>query len=407
MGFGQGLSGLNAASQNLDVIGNNIANSGTVGFKAGSASFADVYASSRVGLGVKVAAINQRFTTGNVATTGGEFDIAIDGANGFFRMVDPSGSVFYTRNGEFFMDKNFNIVNAQGMQLTGYPAGAIGAAPVGLRVPQANIPPQATTSAGVQTNLDADAAVIPATDVFDPTRRATYTDSVPTTVYDSLGNSHTLMQYFIKREANGAGESVYEVHYTLDGNAVQTDAGDDFATLTFNASGQVLNTPPEVALAIPNPGGADSPAEDMAITMSYDGVTQFGNAFNPKVTPDGYASGQYLGISIAQDGSVEAQYSNGESQVVGTIALASFNNQQGLQPVGDNAWVETNASGQPQLGQPGTGGLASLRGQALEQSNVNLSDELVNMIIAQRTYQANSQTISTQSEILQTLLNIR
>lgn len=485
MGFGQGLSGLNAASQNLDVIGNNIANSGTVGFKASGVSFADVYASSRVGLGVKVAAINQRFTTGNVATTGGEFDIAIDGSKGFFRLVDPSGSVFYTRNGEFFMDKSFNIMNAQGMQLTGYPAGAIGAAPVGLRVPQANIAPLATTAAAVQTNLDADAEVIPGTDVaavpetlgvlnfdfgagaadydfreaddgtitfldttingtfgtapneftvtngvvtagtipapttpysppvdavtavpFDPQTRSTYTDSVPTTVYDSLGNPHTLMQYFIKREANAAGESVYDVYYTLDGNPVQTAGGDDFATLRFNASGQLLNTPPTVALAIPNPGGAASPAEDMAIAMNYDGVTQFGNAFNPKVVPNGYASGEYLGITIAADGSVEAQYSNGESQVIGTIALANFNNVQGLQPVGDNAWIETNASGQPMLGQPGTAGLSQLRGQALEQSNVNLSEELVNMIIAQRTYQANSQTIKTQSEVLQVLLNI-
>jgi len=406
MGFGQGLSGLNAASQNLDVIGNNIANSGTVGFKAGGVSFADVYASSRVGLGVKVAAINQRFTTGNVATTGGEFDIAIDGSKGFFRMTDPSGSVFYTRNGEFFMDKSFRIMNAQGMQLTGYPAGAIGAAPVGLSVPQANIAPLATSSAAVQTNLDADAEPIDAAVVFDPTVRSTYTDSVPTTVYDSLGNSHTLMQYFIKREANGAGESVYDVYYTLDGDAIQTAGGGDFATLTFNASGQLLNAPPNVDLAILNPGGAASPAEDMAIAMSYDGVTQFGNAFNPKVVPNGYASGEYLGITIAADGSVEAQYSNGESQVVGTIALANFNNVQGLQPVGDNAWIETNASGQPTLGQPGTAGLSQLRGQALEQSNVNLSEELVNMIIAQRTYQANSQTIKTQSEVLQVLLNI-
>src|SRR5690606_30117849 len=160
MGFGQGLSGLNAASQNLDVIGNNIANSGTVGFKSGAASFADVYASSRVGLGVKVSAINQRFTVGNISTTGGEYDMAIDGGKGFFRLTDQSGGVFYSRNGEFMVDKNFYIVNAQGFRLTGYPAGGVGAQPVDLQLPQGNIAPQATSTAGLQTNLNANAKVI-------------------------------------------------------------------------------------------------------------------------------------------------------------------------------------------------------------------------------------------------------
>src|SRR6478609_11893727 len=160
MGFGQGLSGLNAAAQNLDVIGNNIANSGTVGFKSATASFADVYASSRVGLGVKVAAINQRFTVGAVTGGGGEYDIAIDGAKGMFRVTDQSGSVMYTRNGEFLVDKNNFIVNAQGYRLTGYPPGAIGANPVELQLPTANVAPQATSTATTVANLDANAKVI-------------------------------------------------------------------------------------------------------------------------------------------------------------------------------------------------------------------------------------------------------
>ncbi|ARP94316.1 flagellar hook protein FlgE [Bordetella genomosp. 13] len=408
MGFGQGLSGLNAAAQNLDVIGNNIANSGTAGFKSGVVSFSDVYANSRVGLGVKVAAVNQRFTVGNVATTGGEYDIAIDGEKGFFRLADQSGGVFYSRNGEFLLDKDFFIVNQMGMRLTGYAAGAVGAAPVPLTVPQGNIAPVASTGVGVQTNLDANADPIdPATTPFDPTIRSTYTDQVPTTVYDSLGNAHEMQQYFVKREANAAGESVYDVYYTFDGNPMPVGAGGAaFATLRFDTSGVLLNTPPTVDVSFATPGGVNSPADPMAIALNYDGVTQFGNDFNPVLTPDGYASGQFLGIEIAADGSVMAQYSNGESQVVGVIALAKFNNVQGLQPVGNNAWQETAASGQAQLGQPGTNSLSTLSGQSLEQSNVNLSNELVNMIIAQRTYQANTQTIKTQDEVLQVLMNI-
>src|SRR5690606_22132815 len=154
MGFGQGLSGLNAASQNLDVIGNNIANSGTVGFKSGTATFADVYANSRVGLGVQVSGVNQRFTVGNVSITGNLFDMAIDGEKGLFRLLDGSGAVLYSRNGQFFADKDNYIVNAQGHRLTGYPAGGVGLNPVPLTVPAGNIPPQASTGGAVEVNLD-------------------------------------------------------------------------------------------------------------------------------------------------------------------------------------------------------------------------------------------------------------
>ncbi|OZI74670.1 flagellar hook protein FlgE [Bordetella genomosp. 12] len=406
MGFGQGLSGLKAASQNLDVIGNNIANSGTVGFKSGSVSFADVYANSRVGLGVKVAGVNQRFTVGTVTTTGGEYDIAIDGSKGFFRMADSAGNIVYTRNGEFSVDKNFYITNAMGYRLTGYPASGAGTDPVALQVPQGNIAPQATASASTQTNLNANADVVASTSVFDPTNSATYTDSVPTTIYDSLGNSHQMVQYFVKREASASGESQYDVYYTVDGSAVTVDNGQDHTTLTFNSAG-VLTSQPSRDIVIPNPGGTTSPAADITLRMSYQNVTQFGSDFSPKITADGYASGEFSGISIAKDGSIVAQYTNGESQSVGTIALANFNNVGGLKPVGDNAWTETSESGQATLGQPGSNGLAQLVGQALEASNVDMSQELVNMIVAQRTYQANAQTIKTQDEVLQVLINLR
>lgn len=285
MGFGQGLSGLRAASQNLDVIGNNIANSGTVGFKSGSVSFADVYASSRVGLGVKVAGINQRFTVGSVTTTGGEYDIAIDGAKGFFRLADSSGNIVYSRNGEFGIDKDFFITNALGYRLTGYPAGGVGTDPVALSVPQGNIAPQVSSTASTQTNLNANADVVPATPAFDPTNSATYTDSVPTTIYDSLGNAHQMVQYFVKRAASPTGESQYDVYYTVDGKAVTVDGGLDHTTLTFNSAGVLTGGNPTRDIAIPNPGGTTSPADDMTIQMSYQNVTQFGSDFSPRSRP--------------------------------------------------------------------------------------------------------------------------
>lgn len=497
MGFGQGLSGLNAAAQNLDVIGNNIANSGTVGFKSATASFADVYASSRVGLGVKVSGINQRFTVGAVTGGGGEYDIAIDGAKGMFRVTDQSGSVMYTRNGEFLVDKNNFIVNAQGYRLTGYPAGAIGANPVELQLPTANVAPQATSSATTVANLDANAKVIyettttipgteklglvtlggtafsfrrdvngdaalvssvpagtplpnagdtftsgtttitigaggaitPVNDLpqmsgfseyvaptvevgrpFDPTRSDTYTNASPMTVFDSLGNSHQVMQYFVKRPATG-GTSVYDVYYTMDGKAMTptSEAGGVWGNpqqFTFNNAG-TLTSAPVVTLEFAQPGGTATPADPLSIAVNYTGTTQYGSNYKLVAKPDGYTSGEFSGINISSDGSLVASYTNGETQVVGTIVLADFSNLQGLQPVGNNAWKETAASGQPILGQPGTNSMSTVVGQATEASNVDMSRELVNMIIAQRTYQANSQTIKTQDEIMQVLMNLK
>ncbi|MGW9062800.1 MULTISPECIES: flagellar hook-basal body complex protein [Achromobacter] len=488
MGFGQGLSGLNAAAQNLDVIGNNIANSGTVGFKSATASFADVYASSRVGLGVKVSAINQRFTVGSVTGGGGEYDIAIDGAKGMFRVTDQSGSVMYTRNGEFLVDKNNFIVNAQGYRLTGYPAGAIGANPVELQLPTANVAPQATTSATTVANLDANAKVIYQVDTvtspavpgsvtlggtaytfekgaggvltwapgnppantygtapntvtidgtgqvtageledipgfvdytaavteigkpFDPKISSTYTNASPMTVFDSLGNSHQVMQYFVKREAT-AGTSVYDVYYTMDGQAMAptTEAGGTWGNptqFTFNNAG-TLTSAPIVNLTFAQPGGTTTPADPLNVAINYTGTTQYGSNYKLVAKPDGYTSGEFSGINISSDGSLVASYTNGETQIVGTLVLADFSNLQGLQPVGNNAWKETAASGQPILGQPGTNSMSTVVGQATEASNVDMSKELVNMIIAQRTYQANSQTIKTQDEIMQVLMNLK
>ncbi|MFC3338448.1 flagellar hook protein FlgE [Paracandidimonas soli] len=414
MGFGQGLSGLNAAAQDLDIIGNNIANSGTVGFKSSSASFADVYASSRVGLGTQVSRVNQRFTIGTVAGTGNQFDMAIDGQKGLFRLVDASGAVLYSRNGEFFPNKDLQLVNAQGHRLTGYAMNADGTPGntlIPINVPVGNIDPVATSNIKFQTNLDADAKPIDgATIPFSSSDPASFTQSYPLDIYDSLGNKHVLTQYFVKRDAIGS-ESVWDVYYessTLDGLPDYTDPATVPQQLRFSDAG-VLTTPTATVgiSATVQTAGSGSPAAALDIAMNYAGSTQFGSPFAPNFTVDGYASGEYASMSIGVDGAIQANYTNGATKKVGYIALADFNNLQGLQPVGGNAWIETAASGQPILGTPGTNGLAQLKGQAVEQSNVDMSQELVKMIIAQRTYQANAQTIKTQDQILQTLITMR
>jgi len=492
MGFGQGLSGLNAASQNLDVIGNNIANSGTVGFKAGTATFADVYATSRVGLGVQVSGINQRFTVGNVSTTGNMFDMAIDGENGLFRLVDTSGAVLYSRNGQFFADSANYIVNAQGQKLTGYPAGGIGQNPVPLMVPVGNIAPQATTSGTVKVGLDANKPVIPDTsspgtigsvsleddagnpvdlyfrmtddgtiawtdingaaatppadgiysdpsdpsvtvtiaggqvsagelsDVdgyvayeppviaipFDPANPQSFTHFLPMSVYDSLGNEHQLTQYYVKRAGTTGTTSEWDVYYRLDGAPLDVPAGGGPVRMEFDDTGRLVSAP-IVNLTFNTPGGMDAPAQALNISLNYQGSSQYGGSFTNDFFLDGYPTGEFASISVQPDGTLVANYTNDKTQVVGTVVLANFANVQGLQPVGGNAWVQTGASGQPNLGQPGSNGLAVLRGQSVEESNVDMSKELVNMIIAQRTYQANAQTIKTQDQILQTLITMR
>jgi flagellar hook protein FlgE len=404
MGFGQGLSGLNAASQSLDVIGNNIANSGTVGFKAGTATFADVYANSRVGLGTSVASINQRFTIGTISGTGNQFDMAIDGGRGLFRVVEPSGAVLYSRNGQFSADKDNYIVNAQGQRLTGYIAGST--TPTPIMVPVGNIEPSPTELLTFKSNFDADEpAIDQATTPFSPTDPDSYTHFFPVTVYDTLGNKHQLDQYFVKRDSAIAGQSEWNVYYRSAGLTVTPD--DTAPTvLTFDDSGRMLTPGAAVPVSIDVAGGT-SPAKAIDVAVNYANSTQFAGPFSPNFTQDGFPTGEYASMSVAADGSIVASYTNGETKAVGTLVLAHFNNLQGLQPVGGNAWAETGTSGQPILGVPGENGMASIKGQAVEESNVDMSQELVNMIIAQRTYQANAQTIKTQDQVLQTLINLR
>jgi len=406
MGFGQGLSGLNSAAQELDVIGNNIANANTVGFKASTVAFADIYATSKVGLGSKAASVNQRFTVGTITNTGNQLDLAIDGAAGLFRVEDQLGNVMYTRNGQFFQDANNFIVNAQGQRLTGF--GETGTDPNPIRVPVGNLQPVPTAAITTKANLNAKApAIVEATTPFTPLDPASYTHSLPITIYDSLGNPVQLTQFFIKRDTGWDVEfEIPNISYDPE-NDLPEEAFENVGSTTLGFSNSGLLDPADAVYDLTIPEGDLDGAAEIKAKINYTGTTSYSGEFAYNFTQDGFPTGDFSNVEIGQDGAVTAVYTNGERRVTGYVALANFNNLNGLRPVGDNAWVETGASGQPILGRPGTNGLALIRGQAVEESNVDMSQELVRMIISQRFYQANAQTIKTQDQILQTLITMR
>lgn len=404
MSFQQGLSGLNVASKNLDAIGNNIANASTVGYKAARAEFADVFASAvggdagtQIGIGAAVAAVRQQFTQGNIVTTQNPLDVAINGA-GFFRL-STEGTVSYSRNGQFSLDKDGYMVTSSGARLTGYGADASGqivaSTPSDIRVSFANLPPKATTDARVALNLDSRAT--PPVAAFDAADPATYNSSTAMTVYDSQGNAHTMTTYFRKTAANA-----WDVYGTLDGTAIGAGA---IGALAFDASG-ALAADAVIALNIPLTNGADPLAFDL--TFPAGEAVQFGVDFAvSQLQQDGFTTGRLSGFSIGDDGVILGRYTNGQSRAQGQIVLANFINAQGLAPLGNNQWAETSDSGQPVAGPPGAGSLGVVQSGALEEANVDMTEELVKMITAQRVYQANAQTIRTQDQILQTLVNLR
>ncbi len=508
MSFQQGLSGLNGAAKSLDVIGNNIANASTVGFKGSTTQFADVYARSlngaggnQAGIGVAVAGIAQQFTQGNIETSANPLDIAINGS-GFFR-TETSGLVQYTRNGQFSLDKNGYLVTPQGANLTGYGVGPSGqilaGSPAPLQISTADLKPVPTSK--VDTSLNLDSRANPPTNFpFNADDPTTYNKQTPVDVYDTLGNAHVMSLYYVK---TGAG--TWDVYAGSDGTEVtnvnvaaagQKDAGvqaarntwltatkavppdanaisaalSDYASkasaavvtaataagasaatiaaiqsaatsagntagyspdqidkdiaaavsvpsvpvghLNFDSNGalsaQLMSPqtlPLTVNLPVYPPTGANA---SLPIKLNFAGTTQYGaDTSEKKTTQDGYTAGHLQRFSAGQDGTILGQYSNGQTKPLGQIVLANFTNPGGLEPLGNNAFAETSASGTPLVGTPDTGSLGVLQSSATEASNVDLTAELVNMITAQRVYQANAQTIKTQDSVLQTLVNMR
>lgn len=399
MGFQTGLSGLNSAAKQLDVIGSNVANTNTVGFKQSQVQFADVYSGSLAGGGAKVAAAGQQFSQGNISTTSNVLDLAING-NGFFRMSNQ-GAISYTRNGQFHLDKGGAIVNSAGMQLTGYLADANGAiapgAPAPLTLSSKENPPAATQKVGLLLNLDSRVAVHPALPAFNSADPTTYDYTTAVGVFDSLGNMHTLQTYFVKSATN-----TWNVHATSsDAPPTVTSVGQ----VTFDTNGN-LSAPLPASFARTYTVG--SGAANISFNLDLTGTLQYGSNFGVnKVAQDGYASGRLAGLNVGSDGKIVGRYTNGQTLTLGQVALANFGNPGGLAVQGGNQWTESSDSGPPLVGTANSGGLGVLQSSSVEDSNVDMTAELVSMITAQRFYQANAQTIKTQDQVLQTLLNLR
>lgn len=389
-------TGLNAVNEQLDGISNNIANSGTVGYKSMTTQFSAMYAGTQA-MGVSVAGSAQSISTGgSMVSTGNALDLAIND-DGFFVMCDSAGNISYTRAGSFVTDKNGYIVNASGDYLQGYPVDDSGTLQTGtvtdIQIKTGNIPAQATDSMTFTANFDAsDETIDRATVPFDANNSDTYTDSYTTTVYDSLGNEHSVSQYFTK-----TADNTWEVQYTFDGEA---QSGVPPTTLTFDPNTSKLTAPttPQTITF------TTDEAAPISMTIDYSDCTQYGSDFSVTTNAaTGYASATQNGVQVDDDGKVYATYSNGERMLQGQVVLATFPDENGLEAVSGTAWVQTGESGTPLIGTPGSGSCGTLSSGMLESSNVDITNELVNLMTAQRNYQANTKVISTSTQLDQAL----
>lgn len=463
MSFNIGLSGLSAANKNLDVTGNNIANVATTGFKGSRVEFGDQYAQSirgtsgnvNTGSGVAVNAISQQFQQGNLTMgTGNALDLAING-NGFFQLSN-GGEKLYTRAGAFHTDKEGFVINSDGMNLQGYNVDANGDVVVGtltnLRVDSSNLAPSASSMITNVANLNT-TTTPPTISTFSPTDIKSYNLKYDTPIYDSQGNAHKLESYFVKTGVNS-----WSMYTLVDGQNISpaaaippagivVDPQMDRVDFKFDSSGKLLL--PRLANGDVDTAHADAPKPANAtskVTLSADGtfqisdwtpLVQTGTTANPvwvgngatgsatgikldmtgisqtasvsgliRQNQNGYATGQISSMSVDSGGNLFASYTNGQSKVIGQVSLTNFANVQGLASAGGTNWRETFASGVPVSGPPETGTLGYITGQALEESNVDLTAELVDLIKAQSNYQANAKTISTQSTLLQTTIQM-
>ncbi|UVO18250.1 flagellar hook protein FlgE [Stutzerimonas stutzeri] len=393
MSFNIALTGLSAVNEQLNTIGNNIANSGTVGFKSSRTDFGSLYAETQA-MGVEVIGTTQSISQGGaLTTTNRTLDLAISGG-GFFVTRASNGDVAYTRAGIFGTDKDSYITNSLGQRLQGYPADATGNLQTGtvsdLQLRSGGLPARATDALSFVANLDANGEV-PAV-AFDPLVADSYNSTYTTKLFDSQGKEHTLTQYFVKTADNN-----WDAHYYIDGASLGAAQ-----PLSFDSAGVLAAPIGTVTLNAALTGGVAL----LAIDLDYTGSSQYGSEFS--VTSNratGYAAGEQTGMAVEKDGRVYASYSNGERLLQGQVVLASFVNAEGLKNISGTAWNETAASGAAMLGAPGVGQYGTLASGALESSNVDLTQQLVGLMEGQRNYQANTQVISTNKELTQVLFN--
>jgi len=436
MSFSTAISGVNAAQTDLDVISNNIANASTTGFKASSAQFAEVFASSLLGSGaaatgqgVVLSEIRTDFSQGNIEFTSNALDLAISG-NGFFVVEGDGGGREFTRAGGFRVDREGFLTNAQGQRLQGFQANADGEITGALDdmfIDTTLIEPEASTEVRITSNLDSRDLAPNAGGLapFDPTDPLTYNSSTSTTVYDSLGNSHVLNVYYVKDATTdptiSGAQTSYSIFTTIDGEALYDDTTVPVTpngTIGFDSSGQLITNDPEgdgnpnidTLVWAPkdkngNPNGA---VDTETITVNLASTTQFGTDFAvSSITQDGFGAGQLIAFEFDESGVAFARFTNGQSRAIGQVALAGFSNNNGLQPVGDTNFSETFASGSPTIGAPGSGGRGAVQSSAVEGANVDITSELVNLIIAQRNFQANAQVISANDQLTTAIINLR
>lgn len=440
MSFSTALSGLNAATADLNVKSNNIANVNTTGFKQSRAEFGDVFAVSAfgttsktaIGNGVVLQNVAQQFNQGNLEFTDNALDLALSG-EGFFALAPElgSGEVIYTRAGEFAVNKDGYIVSNEGWFLRAFPVdseGQISATSMNatgpIQLPPAVGSPEATTDLRIATNLPSTADPISdggAVQDIDPLDPETYSFSTSATIYDSLGNEHIVTTYYQKMDAviPGVDDNEWQMSVFIDGADVKDPAavaGTPYplvegTRLSFTAEGILDAVDPDpITLSFTDGGLTEwaSGAADQTITLSLNGSTQNSGPFNVgALTVNGFPTGRLTGVDVSEDGLIRATYSNGQAVPIGKIALANFANPQALNKIGNTAWKETTDSGPVIAGEASTGSFGQVQAGALETSNVDLTKELVGLITAQRNFQANSKAIETNNAITQTIINLR
>lgn len=421
MSINTALSGLRSAQSQLDVISNNIANASTTGFKKSRAEFADVYSSSvffsgadKIGSGSTLASVTQQFDQGTLNYTNNSLDLGLSGKGMFITKLGDNTS--YTRSGAMQLDDDGFIVSNQGANLMGYLADADGnvrAELTKLQITSGEQPPSATSTLTQSLNLNSESDIT-STTVFDTQNEDSFNFLTTAAVYDSLGRDYTVQQYFVKESDNS-----WRMYPEIDGTPALGGSG--YLTVSFNTDGTLANftvpggttgavdgTAGDGKIQISPPASISAGADQLQFDIDITGISQFGTDFSvTELSQDGYTAGRLAGLDIGDNGDILARYSNGRSQILGRIAVADFTNLQGLSPAGDSGWIETSESGQPIIGQPGTGTLGLIQAGALEESNVDTSEELVALITAQRNYQANAKVIETAETVTQAILNLR
>ncbi|MGZ3606285.1 MAG: flagellar basal-body rod protein FlgF [Syntrophales bacterium] len=401
-----GISGLNASSTEMDVIANNIANVNTVGYKSQNTYFADILSQSlsggysgtmQVGRGVEVADIGTQFGPGSFETTGNATDVAIDG-DGFFMVNDKNGATYYTRAGSFHLDNTGNLVDLNGDKVQGY--NLLGAAPTtvtDINLNNVQSVPVSTSTFSVGANLDAGTAI---GNTFSTTQ----------TVYDSLGDKHSLDITYTSAAPAVGSTSAWDLTLTLDGAIAGTPTT---ATLEFDANGALINPADNsINFGATLPSGATIGAGgvltwDMTSSSSLIMTGYASTSVINSLTNDGYASGQLKSLSVTDDGKISGFFTNGQTANVAQIVLANFGDPEGLKRMGSNLFGATVTSGPAIMNVPGASGMGTVAANSLEMSNTDIATEFINMITAQKAYSANARIITTEDQMLTELINIK